>query len=493
MPKSLALGFCALYGCLLFVYLTGPPVLDEGWFASPPYNLIHHGNFGTSTIDPNGYLLRSELTRIDQRTYWVLPLHLVTQYVWYLITGFGLFQMRLLSAAFGVAGVIAFYRFMIRLTGDVLGSAIATLLLAQDSLYLFRSANGRMDIMGLSLGLIGQAAYVGLRKRGLESALLVSGAFLCLALLTHPNAIISVLTVIAAGVILDGPRLKLRHIVPFALPFVIGGLAYAAWATRDVEAFKAQMTGNHASERMQMLNPVAAIKDEFLRYRKTFYKAEYEPGAFAPLKLLLLAAWIIGCVGNLAVRGWRDRITLLFAISAAIPVVVLTFFNAKNVYYLIYIVPFFAANTGMFFSYLWQKRGTCAKLAFVGLSLTLAISAAVDVKRAVGMPKATANFRQKVAGIRSRMPAQGQIIAPAHYAFDLGFERVVQDDNLGLFSHRCPPLIVDEGIAPDEAERLRRVAPQVFEHRMQMLTVYYRIVQPDVYERLSCPAGSRSD
>ena len=89
------------------------------------------------------------------------------------------------------------------------------------------------------------------------------------------------------------------------------------------------------------------------------------------------------------------------------------------------------------------------------------------------------------------MPSQGRIIAPPTYAFALGFDRIVQDDNLGLYSHRCPPLIVDEGLAPDEAERLRRDAPQVLEHRNQMLTVHYRMVQPNLYQRLSCPAGSR--
>jgi 4-amino-4-deoxy-L-arabinose transferase-like glycosyltransferase len=493
MPKTLALGLCAFYVCICFVYLFGPPLLDEGWFASPPYNLLHHGNLGTTTIDPTGYLMRPELTRIDQRTYWVLPFSFLAQSAWYFVTGFGLFQMRLLSVLFGAAGAFAIYRLMIRLTGDQLGSAIATLLFVQDNTILFRSANGRMDVMCLGLGLVGQAAYVSLRKRSLPVALLTSGTFLSLALLTHPNAIISVLTVIATALILDAPRLKFSHIVPFAAPFLVGGLLYAAWAARDLVAFKAQLTGNHASERMQLLDPIHAITEEIIRYRKAFYKAEYEPGAFAPFKLILLAAWFGGFIGNLAVRGLRDRATIVLAASGLIPVVVLTFFNAKNMYYLVFIVPFFAANAGMFFSYLWQKRGNAAKAAMAGLALTLLVSAAVNIKRAVAVPKGAAAYRQRVAAIKTVMPPQGKIMGPATLAFGLGFDRVVQDDNLGFFSHRCPGLIVDDGLQPDETDTLRRYAPNVLEHRNQMLTVHYRMAQPQIYERLSCPAGSRAE
>ena len=81
-------------------HLSRQPVSDDGWFASPPYNLIHHGHFGTTTIDPHGYLLHPELTHINQRTYWALPADLLAQAAWYSVVGVGLVQMRLLTLLF---------------------------------------------------------------------------------------------------------------------------------------------------------------------------------------------------------------------------------------------------------------------------------------------------------------------------------------------------------------------------------------------------------
>jgi hypothetical protein len=170
------------------------PTWDEGWFASPPYSLLHGDGFGTKTIDPQGYLLRPPLTHIDQRTYWVLPLNLLAQTGWYAIFGFGLIQMRLLTALFGVLAIIALYFWTLKLTGRALIASLAALLLAQDNIFLWRSADGRMDMMCLSLGLIGQAVYLVWRESNLNRAVLSGSVFICLAGLTHPNGVISLLT-----------------------------------------------------------------------------------------------------------------------------------------------------------------------------------------------------------------------------------------------------------------------------------------------------------
>src|SRR5215471_10071380 len=214
---------CACYlGVVLFLIWNRAPTWDEGWFASPPYNLVHHGHFGTSTLDPQGYLLRPPLTHIDKITYWVLPLSLFAQTAWYSIFGFGLAQMRLMTALFGVLGILALYRWMTYLTGDRLAACVAALLMAQDNILIWRSADGRMDVMCLSLGLMGQASYLAWRAKSLSRAVLLAGIFLCLSGLTHPNGIIPLLCVIATALVLDAGRLRLAHLALFALPFLVG-------------------------------------------------------------------------------------------------------------------------------------------------------------------------------------------------------------------------------------------------------------------------------
>ena len=77
------------------------PFVDEGWIASPGYNLAFHGFMGTSVLDPHGSWLHGELKGIRQYTYWIMPLDILAQAAWYRLFGFGIVQVRLLAATFG--------------------------------------------------------------------------------------------------------------------------------------------------------------------------------------------------------------------------------------------------------------------------------------------------------------------------------------------------------------------------------------------------------
>jgi hypothetical protein len=293
--------------------------------------------------------------------------------------------------------------------------------------------------------------------------------------------------------VLDASRLRLHHIALFAVPFVIGGAAFAMWATRDPEAFRAQILGNQAGERMGSLShPLQAIKEDIDRYKYVFYGSQYDAGKFAPLKLVLLLTWVGGLLGRLVAQGWKDRVSLVLALCGIIPVVVLTFFNVKNAYYLIFIVPFLAANAGALFSYLWQAGPGTRRFGVAALGVTLAVSGAVTGKRALASRHEYFRYQDLSAKAASLAPT-GQIIGPAGYAFAIGFDCVVQDDNLGFYSGRCPAVIIDAGLTPDEVENLQRGAPAVLEHRKRVLTVNYQPVERDLYRRLSCPTGTREN
>jgi hypothetical protein len=51
------------------------PGTDEAWFASPALNLIAHGYFGASVLDPTAAFRKNNLTGIDRHTYWIVPLY----------------------------------------------------------------------------------------------------------------------------------------------------------------------------------------------------------------------------------------------------------------------------------------------------------------------------------------------------------------------------------------------------------------------------------
>jgi 4-amino-4-deoxy-L-arabinose transferase-like glycosyltransferase len=467
------------------------PEADDGWFASPPYNLLHHGHFGTTTIDPRGYLLRAELTRIDQRTYWVMPANLLAQAAWYTAFGFGLVQMRLLTLFFGLLGLAALYRWVLHLTHDHLAASVAALLMAQDSFIIWRSADGRMDVMCLSLGLLGQASYLAWRERNLPKALLVSNALIALSLLTHPNGIISFLCLAATVLVLDARRLRRAHLLMVAAPYLAAGAAYGAWALRDLGAFHDQLAGNQAADRFAFLtHPLKAIGDELTLYKHVFIAAEYDPGRFAPIKILLLVTWVGGYLGQALAWPRKIRTVAVLSLCGAIPVAVLTFFNGKNAYYFIYIVPFFSACAGVFFAWMWRKGIGLRRLAVAAVAVTLLINAGITAKRTLAARREKTEYL-RLSAAASKLLAPGErMIAPADYAFGIGMDRVVDDDTLAFYSHWCPTAMMVRGLSPDEVERLQARTPEVLAYRNSVLSLYYSNVYGSLYRRVSCPPGA---
>ena len=70
--------------------LTKAPWCDEGWFANPAYNLAFHGQMGTNVLEPSGHFLKTYLNGIQERTYIMVPNHIVALAGWFRIFGFSL-------------------------------------------------------------------------------------------------------------------------------------------------------------------------------------------------------------------------------------------------------------------------------------------------------------------------------------------------------------------------------------------------------------------
>ena len=78
--------------------LTTRPESDEGGFANPAINLVREGHFGTTVFD----MEKTTMTRINERTYWVMPLFLLHASANFRIFGFSVFSMRLVSIFWGL-------------------------------------------------------------------------------------------------------------------------------------------------------------------------------------------------------------------------------------------------------------------------------------------------------------------------------------------------------------------------------------------------------
>ena len=144
----LLIGAAIFYGVATYkISISKEPFIDEGWLSSPAYNLAFHGFMGTSVLEPTGSWLNGDLKGIRQYTYWVMPLHLLAQAGWYRIFGFGLTQMRLMSAVWGAIALVAWYFIVERITRNSLAGSLTVFLLSLDFTFLWSASDGRMDMM----------------------------------------------------------------------------------------------------------------------------------------------------------------------------------------------------------------------------------------------------------------------------------------------------------------------------------------------------------
>ena len=155
--------------------LTKRPWVDEAWFASPAYDLASHGRMGTHVLEPRGSHLSvlnpaASLERIDQHTYWVMPLHLLVLACSFKIAGFSLTVMRLPAVLWGLAALLAWYVIVRRLGGSRALGGLAVLLIGVDYAFVNSASDGRMDMMCASLGYLALAAYLQFRETRLMTA-----------------------------------------------------------------------------------------------------------------------------------------------------------------------------------------------------------------------------------------------------------------------------------------------------------------------------------
>ena len=146
--------------------LTNRPQIDEGMFASPALNLAREGFFGTTVLETE----HSPLTRIEQRTYWVMPLFLVNAAASFKVLGFGLFAMRLVSIFWGLILIFSGFLIALKLSENRNLALLAAALLACDYMVLDTASQARPDMMCAALGFAAIAAFLVWREKNFALA-----------------------------------------------------------------------------------------------------------------------------------------------------------------------------------------------------------------------------------------------------------------------------------------------------------------------------------
>jgi 4-amino-4-deoxy-L-arabinose transferase-like glycosyltransferase len=439
--------------------LTQRPWCDEAWNSSPALSLITRGFMGTPAIETAGAAWKG----IDRYTYWIMPLHPLSQIPFYEVFGFGVLTLRASSVFWGLVALFSWIVIVRRLAGDSLAAVISFGLMATDFIFVQRSSEGRMDIMSAALGFAAFAVYVMLRERHLASAILASHALVCASCLTHPNGIMAVAALVFLTLYFDGRRLRFIHLAAAAVPYVAGLAGWGWYVSQAPELARIQLGGNASGRFRGFQAPLSALVAELkIRYLRSIAGWSSDLSLAHHAKIVVLLSYITGLAGVIATRELRSKpgIRALLGMTAIYFAFLTWYEGMKQPLYLIHIVPFFLALLGIWAANLWLKGQYRAGLALAGLVL-LAVQlggVAYVVRR-----NTWRNAYRPVIAYLKQHAAHARVMGSAELGFELGFfENLTDDTRLGYDSGRHPDFIVVETRYAEWFQGYKQKDPQVY-------------------------------
>jgi hypothetical protein len=416
------------------------PWSDEGWFSSAAYNLAYKGHMGTTVIEPT----MMGLTRIEEHTYWIMPLYPLGQGLWYMVfphtmlstRGFTILWQPLMGLALGFL--------LSKLFPGRAVSWLGAFLLAFSFVFMDNAGFARPDLMCATLGWFGLASYLYWRETNRHRAIFVANLLVAASGLTHPNGIFHFVALIAMVLVLDRRVLSWTHLAIGASAYALMGSLYGLYVMKDPVAFVEQMRANSASGRWPAnWNPVWLVWSEIReRYLVVFGLIT---GGMALLKSYALIWYVASLVGCLALAGLRREkavrllLTLLLVYFSAMCI-----FNQKLSYYLIHILPAWVALMAVFVDWLWEHQRRWRIPLILALAALCVVETSGIVVRAFTRSY-VASEKAVVDAIRRNSTADMLIAGTGSLSYGLDFDpRLIDDPFLGIRSGRVPDMVIIE-------------------------------------------------
>lgn len=467
------IGILAVYATLaVTMTLTKRPWVDEAWFAIPALNLLTRGVLATTNLETAG----TWLAGVDQYTYWITPLHFVTQAGWYSIFGFGVISLRALSMVWGVVALLAVFVIVDRLTRQRRVALLAIGIVATDYTFIRAASDGRMDMMNAALGFAGLASYLLLRSQGLTRAIAVSHGCAMASFLTHPNGVMPIAALTALTLFLDRSRLEWRHLLPAALPYVVGLSAWGAYILQAPDLFISQFGGNAAGQ------PWTGVGGWFASVWNTYAAAyglqTHWAGPAVQLRALVLIAYLMGVAGVLATGALRsDRGVRALLLLLGTYFLMLSLMRRATAHdYLVHLVPLYASVLAVWVVWLWeQARLPKPVLATAVVGLMLLQCGGVALRAYVNTYDR--QYRPLIRFLEAESRPDDLIMGSAELGFALGFtHRLVDDTRLGFYSGRHPEFIVMDNRYHNWMVELLAAQPVIQAHVQTLLAEQYEKV-----------------
>lgn len=298
----------------LAIILTKAPWWDEGLFASPVYNLATKGFMGSS-VWVSQYNIRS-LPGIEKHVYTWMPLYPVALAGWIKIFSYSIVTMRLLSVAWGILALIAWYVIMLAFTGRREVAALTVFLIAPDYSFISEAALARYDTMPCALGFAGLAVFLAWRERHFERSVLAGSALVTASVFSHPMGLLHLAGLAIVILYFDWRRIRVRTVLLAALPFFVFAAGWVLYIMQAPDDFKGQFL-NHSAHRIGgVTSPWRALASDFTeRYVFAFWGSLE---GLNRLKALVVLLYVAGVAGTLCTPALRRQayVRILLGLSA---------------------------------------------------------------------------------------------------------------------------------------------------------------------------------
>jgi hypothetical protein len=448
------------------------PGTDEAWFGSPALNLIAHGYFGTSVLDPTAAFRKNNLTGIDRHTYWIVPLYPLVQAAWDSVAGFGLMHVRYFSAFWGLVAMWAWYRILMIVSGDRRVAVLALGLMAVDFTFVLAASWGRMDMMAAALGCAGMAAYLSLREQHLVRAILVSQACVAAAGLSHPQALGYFAGLVALTLYCDWRRIRFPYVMAACVPYLVGAAGWGLYISRAPHDFILQFGGNAADRGVPLSDPAALLYVQFVRRFWHMFGMAPDTRGFSHLKVLILAVYAAGLLAGLCNReirrhpGYR---TLLVTGGVTLSVMMAIDREAQS-FYLVHYVLWLIAFTAIGMMWYWDRRSVPRWALAAVLALVLVVQFATIGRRVSQRAYATI-YLPVTDYLKQHANSEDIVMGSAELAFELGFDgNLVDDPRLGYRSGKRPSFIViDQNRYAEWIPQYEQREPQTYRYIHDMM------------------------
>jgi hypothetical protein len=437
--RSLALALMIVVVSLMIgTTLTRRTSPDEATHAGPAMDLLSRGSFGTRFTDE----ITNGSPGIHEHTYGIMPGYPLLIALIFKIFGINLFILRAFSLA-AVLGCIFLWALILLELAFTLPEALLTACLVGTDYVIVQAAGwARPDPFGLLFVCLALLAWLRWRVTSLDRAVLLSQIGVFAAGMIHPNAgMLAGLGVFSVALSFDRRRLRWRHLVIAALPYVAGGALWAVYILQDPASFVGQLHTNSGGR--FTLNPIRAILREMNLYLRVYGLSA--PGIIhsspVVMKMITLIAFLTGSIGCAATPELRRRpavrtlLILWFVFQMFFTVL------EGEAYYLIYIVPVYASLLACFALWLWETKPTYRVPAAAAVGLVMIVGAGGSLLKIRQNPYRT-GYASAVEFLRQHAKPGDTVVGSADLGYAIGFANLTDDYLLGMYSGRMSDYVV---------------------------------------------------